>query len=353
LKDNLEESLQLFGDVVLNPTFPASEMPRLRSELLTNIQQEKSQPMGMALRVIPGILYGEDHPYAQPLTGSGTEASVKAITQQGLESWHQQWFRPNNATLIAVGDTSAADMKGRIERLFRNWRPGEIPQRDIARVPPRDLDTIYLIDRPGAVQSIIFAGLLIAPMNNPREVAIEAMNDVLGGQFSARINMNLREQKSWSYGARSMITTTAAQRPWLVYAPVQMDKTAPALAEIHRELSEFLGERPASDEELERIKRSNVLSLAGRWETNGKILDDLSTIVAQGLEDSYWNDYPAKLLDLSREDVNSAAEATLELNQITWVVVGDRARVERELRELGLGSIQLLDTEGNLLEATR
>ena len=309
--------------------------------------------MGMALRVMPGILYGKEHPYAQPLTGSGTEASVQAITQQGLESWHQQWFRPNNATLIVVGDPSAADMKGRIEQLFRSWRPGDIPQRDISQVRPRDLDTIYLIDKPGAVQSIIFAGQLIAPMNNPREVAIAAMNDVLGGQFSARINMNLREQKSWSYGARSMISTTAAQRPWLIYAPVQIDKTAPALAEIHRELSEFLGDRPASKEELERVKRSNILSLSGRWETNGQILADLKTIVAHGLDDSYWNDYPAKLIDLSREDVISAADATLELNQITWVVVGDRARVEEELRELGLGNIQLLDTEGNLLETTR
>ena len=272
LTDNLDESLQVFGDIVLNPTFPASEMPRLRSQLLTKIQQEKSRPMGMALRVMPGILYGKEHPYAQPLTGSGTEASVQAITQQGLESWHQQWFRPNNATLIVVGDTSAADMKGRIEQLFRSWRPGDIPQRDISQVRPRDLDTIYLIDKPGAVQSIIFAGQLIAPMINPREVAIEAMNDVLGGQFSARINMNLREQKSWSYGARSMISTTAAQRPWLIYAPVQIDKTAPALAEIHRELSEFLGDRPASKEELERVKRSNILSLSGRWETNGPCL---------------------------------------------------------------------------------
>ena len=349
LTENLDESLAIFADVVLNPTFPQAELPRIRSQYLANIQQEKNQPLNMALRVLPTLLYGEGHPYAKPLTGSGTEASIKAVSRDSLKQWHELWFRPNNATLIVVGDTTVVDIKPRIEKLFRDWRKQAVPEKVIPTVESRAGTILYLVDKPGAVQSMIFAGQLIAPMNNPQETAIEAMDDVLGGQFSARINMNLREDKGWSYGARSFIKATAKQRPWLAYAPVQSDKTAQALAEMLREIEEFVGEKPAREKELQRVKRTNVLSLAGRWETSPAVLRDLQKLVANDLGDDYWNNYAARLTALQLPQVKAAATSTLRPEQMVWVVVGDRATIETELRALEIGEIRLLDADGNNL----
>ena len=350
LTDNLDKSLDIFADVILNPTFPEAELPRIKSEYLANISQEKNQPVSMALRALPALLYGEGHPYAKPLTGSGTESSVNAVTQQSITRWHDQWFRPNNARLIVVGDTTEADITPRIEKLFADWRSGDVPKRNIANVELPSEPVIYLIDKPDAVQSIILSGQLVAPLNNPQEAAIEAMDDVLGGQFSSRINMNLREDKGWSYGARSLIRATAAQRPWLAYAPVQSDQTAPALAEMHREINEFVDGNPPTEEELRRVRRTNILSLAGRWETGPAVLRDLTSLVTNELSDDHWNTYADRLNGLSLDQVNTAAKTTLRPEQLTWVVIGDRAKIQSELENLGIGEIRLLDAEGNRLE---
>jgi zinc protease len=351
LTENLGPSLALFADVVLRPTFPEAELERMRSQYLTAIQQEKSRPLSMALRLLPEFLYGEGHPYAQPLTGSGTEASVATITRDDLIQWHTTWFRPNNATLVVVGDTTLEEITPRIEELFRDWEAGEVPEKDAVTVERTETDGLYLIDKPGAEQSIIFAGQLVVPMNNPNEIAIEALNDVIGGQFSSRINMNLREEKSWSYGARSMIMATRAQRPFLAYAPVQTDKTAPALAEILREITEVRGKNPPTEAELERVKNSNILSLPGRWETNPAVLGDLGKLVAYGLPDDYWDTYPQRLNELQLEQVAAAAIDTIDPAQLTWIVVGDRARIEDELKELKLGEIRLIDVDGNAVSS--
>jgi zinc protease len=351
LTENLDPSLDLFADVVLRPTFPEAELERMRSQYLAAIQQEKSRPLSMALRLLPEFLYGEGHPYAQPLTGSGTEASVATITRDDLIQWHTTWFRPNNATLVVVGDTTLEEITPRIEELFRDWEAGEVPEKDAVTVERTETDGLYLIDKPGAEQSIIFAGQLVVPMNNPNEIAIEALNDVIGGQFSSRINMNLREEKSWSYGARSMIMATRAQRPFLAYAPVQTDKTAPALAEILREITEIRGKNPPTEAELERVKNSNILSLPGRWETNPAVLGDLGKLVAYGLPDDYWDTYPQRLNELQLEQVAAAARDTIDPAQLTWIVVGDRARIEDELKELKLGEIRLIDVDGNAVSS--
>jgi zinc protease len=349
LTENLDASLELFADIVQKPTFPAHELDRLRAQYLNAIKQEKSRPLSMALRLLPELLYGDGHAYAQPLTGSGTEASVAAITRDDLVQWHDAWFRPNNATLIVVGDTTLEDISARIEKLFRGWEPGEVPTKNISTVEATDTEVLYLIDKPGAEQSIIFAGELVVPMNNPDETAIEAMNDVLGGQFSSRININLREEKSWSYGARSLIMGTRAQRPFLAYAPVQSDKTAQSLAEILREIRDIRGKEPPTDAELERVQRSNTLSLPGRWETNGAVLGDLAQIVTYGLPEDYWDTYAERINNLTLAEVSSAAVTTLNPDALTWVVVGDRERIQADLEALKLGEIRLIDVDGNLV----
>ncbi|MEE8538738.1 MAG: pitrilysin family protein [Woeseiaceae bacterium] len=352
LKENLDESLELYADVVLNPAFPQKELDRLRKARLAQIKQEKTQPIGIALRVLPALMYGRDHAYSLPLTGSGTEESVARITRDSLVNYHQTWFKPNNATMIVVGDTTMEEIKPKLEKLFRRWQPGNVPTKNIGTVDLPDKDRIYIIDRPDAVQSIIFAANVAPPAGQGNEIAIETMNEIIGGSFTSRINMNLREDKHWAYGARSVVVSTKGQRPYIAYAPVQTDKTMESMAEIKRELQEYLGENPATDEELEKVKNNNTLSLPGRWETASAVLRDIGEIVTYDLPDDYWDTYADNVRNLSLEQIAEAADDVIKPDNLLWVVVGDREKIEPRIRELELGEIIHLDADGNLLEPT-
>jgi zinc protease len=348
LKENVDASLDIFADVVLHPAFPENEFQRLKRERLARIQQEKAQPIGIALRVFSTLLYGQGHAYGNPLTGSGTEASVEGMTRDDLAQFHTTWFKPNNAKLLVVGDITMAEIQPKLERLFRDWRRGDVPQKNLATVSQKDASAIYIFDRPGALQSMIIAGHVAPPQSNPDEIAIEAMNTVLGGEFTARINMNLREDKHWSYGAQSLFWPAKGQRPFFVYAPVQSDKTAESVAEIRSELAAIGGDRPATAEELDRAKASETLTLPGRWETAGAILGSIEQIVAYGLPDDYFATYPGKVRALTLSDINRAAGAVLHPDKVVWIVVGDRAKIEQGLRDLGFGPVREIDADGNL-----
>ena len=352
LTNNLDPSLELFADLVLNPVFPQNELDRLRKARLARIQQEKTQPMGIALRVVPALMYGKDHAYSLPLTGSGTEESVNRITRDSLVNYHKTWFKPNNATMIVVGDTTMDEIKPKLEKLFRKWEPGNVPTKNIANVDLPDAERIYVIDRPGAEQSIIFAANVSPSAADGNEFATETMNEIIGGSFTSRINMNLREDKHWAYGARSVVVNTKGQRPYIAYAPVQTDKTMESMAEIKRELIEYLGVNPATDEELSKVKDNSTLSLPGRWETANAILRDIGIIVAYDLPDDYWDTYVANVRNLSLQQIAESAENVIKPDNLIWVVVGDREIIEPKIRQLELGEIIHLDADGNLLEPT-
>ena len=349
LADKLDPSLEIFADVILNPVFPDKELERVRKTYLAALSQEKTQPTSMALRVLPKLLFGKDHAYAQPLTGTGTEATLKALSREDLVRFHQTWFRPDHATLIAVGPVSVATLKPRLEQLFRNWQPGEIPAKRIDEVRAQPDRILYLVDKPGAEQSVIFAGQLIPPRATADDIAIEAMNDVLGGQFTARLNMNLREDKHWSYGAYSMAQDARGQRALLAYAAVQSDKTAESLKEIRNEIKDIATTRPASADEVALVKRSNILSLPGQWETGAAVLGSISKLVEFGLPDTYWAGYADAVRSLTPEQVNQAARDHLQPEGLVFVVVGDRKVIEPGLKALGFDAIQLVDTDGELL----
>jgi zinc protease len=346
LRENLDDSLAIFADVLLNPVFPPNELDRLRAQYLALVRQEKTRPTSMALRVLPKLLYGEGHAYAQPLTGSGTEDSIRAITRADMQQYHDTWFRPNNATLLVVGDTTTAEITAKLEELFKAWERAEVPVKNIAWVERRAQNAVYIVDKPGAEQSIIFAGEVAPPKSNPDEIAIQAMNDILGGQFFSRINMNLREDKSWSYGARTMIMDAEGQRPFLVYAPVQTDKTSESMLEILAELTEINGGRPPTEDELARAKSSKTLSLPGRWETNRAVLRSMGEIVRFGLADDYWDTYADEVNALDVDDIGRAASEVVFPDDLVWVVVGDREKIESGIIELGFGDIRLIDADG-------
>lgn len=352
LRDHLDASLDIFADVILNPSFPEDELERLRKQRLAQIQQEKVQPIGMALRVLPRLIYGEGHAYGNPLTGSGTEASVSRITRDDLVRFHRAWFKPDHSTLVVVGATTMAELKPKLERLFREWAPGDVPQKNLARVEHKSGSAVYLVDRPGAIQSVILAGHVAPPKRNPDEIAIETMNTILGGDFTARINMNLREDKHWSYGAGSLFWDARGQRPFIVYAPVQTDRTKESLQELVKELTGILGVRPPTEDELDRAKKSRTLTLPGSWETNNAVLGSLAELVQYGLEDDYFDTYAERVRALGLREIRGVAEKTIHPDRIVWVVVGDREKIEAGIRELNLGPIVEIDADGNVKERT-
>jgi zinc protease len=211
---------------------------------------------------------------------------------------------------------------------------------------------VYLLDRPGSLQSVIIAGDVAPPKANPDEPAIEVMSAVLGSDFGSRLNMNLREDKHWSYGAFSFLRDARGQRPFIAYAPVQTDKTKEAAVEVQRELRGILGERPVEPDELQRAKASLTLTLPGSWETMGALASTISEIVAFGLDDRYYDTYAGAVRAETAASVTAAARRTVAPDHLVWVIVGDRAKIEQGLRELNLGEIHLIDPDGNPIAAS-
>jgi zinc protease len=347
LREQLDPALALYADVILHPAFPRADFERLRKQRLVQIQREKADPIGMALRVLPRVIYGDGHAYANPWTGSGTEASTAKITREDLVEFHRTWFKPNHATLVVVGATTMAEVKPRLERLFAAWRPGEVPRKNIAAVTPTARPQVYLLDKPGSEQTVVIAGNPAPPKSNPDEPAIETMNAVLGSDFGSRLNMNLREDKHWSYGAGSFIRDARGPRPFIAYAPVQTDKTRESIVEVQKELREIVGGRPVLPAELDRAKASLTLTLPGTWETIAAVAGAIDEIVAFGLDDRYFDTYADKVRAQTPASVTSAAVRTVLPDHLVWVIVGDRARIESGLRSLDLGEIHLVDADGN------
>ncbi len=352
LAENLDESLDLFADVILNPSFPEDEFERQQQQQLAGIGREKVQPVSMAQRVLPRILYGEGHAYSHPLTGSGTEESVGALDVDALRAFHDTWFKPNNATLIVVGDITMGDLQPAIESRFASWEAGDVPAKNLADVAPQPETVVYLIDRPDSAQSIIFAGQLAPPKGDPRNLPIEAMNDIIGGGFTSRINLNLREDKGWSYGARAILLDAAGQRPYYAFAPVQTDRTAESMAEIDKEVRGIRsgGGRPATADELAKVTDQNTLTLPGRWETNGAVMASLIEMTRFDLPDDYWDTFADAVRGVGLSDVSAQADRVLQPDNLVWIVVGDRVRIEEKIRALGLGEMRFLDADGNPLE---
>lgn len=345
LTSTLGPALELYADVILNPSFPESDFERLQKQALARIQREKTEPFSMAMRVFPRLLYGPAHAYSTP--GSGNQQSVAGLKRSDLQKFYTAWFKPNNATLIIVGDTTLAQITPKLEKLFNQWKPGAAPKKNIEAVGQKQSTALYLIDRPGSIQSLIIAGHVAPPKANPDEIAIETMNTILGGAFTSRIDMDLREQKHWSYVSRSFLSPARGQRPFFIYAPVQTDKTKDALVELKNQLRDILGEMPISAKELESAKKNETLSLPGAWQTDESVASSIDQIVEFGLPDDYFATYPDKVRDLSLADVSQAARNVLHPDQMVWVVVGDRSKIEPGLRDLGWGAIQVLDTDGS------
>ncbi|HEY6348179.1 MAG TPA: pitrilysin family protein [Candidatus Angelobacter sp.] len=349
LKVTMDQALAIYADLILHPAFPQKEFERIQKDRLAAIQREKVTPQTMGLRVVPALLYGKGHPYAMPFTGTGTSASVGKMKREDLVKFHDTWFKPNNATLLIVGDVTLAEMKPKLEKLFASWKPGDVPKKSLPQVEQPQKTVVYLIDRPGSGQSVIFAGQLAPPRNDSESIPLELINDVFGGMFSSRINMNLREDKHWSYGVRSLIPAARGQRPYLSFSPVQTDKTKESLAELVKEYDNLVGSKPISAEELKDAQNNDTLSMAGNFETVQQLAGAYSAILQFNLPEDYYNTFTQKALAVTPESANEVAKRLILPNHLIWVVVGDMSKVESGIRDLNLGEVHKIDADGNLV----
>ncbi|MCD9085497.1 pitrilysin family protein [Stenotrophomonas sp. SY1] len=348
LKENLDPSVELFATMLRAPRFDAGEIDRVKGQWLSGIAQEKARPQTAALRVLPPLLYGADHPYGMPFTGSGTEASVTAINREDLLNYQKQWLRPEQATVIVVGDTTLAQIVPVLNKHFGDWKgEGAAPARvEAPQVARPSASRVFLIDQPGAVQANIYAGQLVPSVKDGGAVQLELSNDILGGSFTSRLNMNLREDKHWSYGAFTVVTQALGQRPFLSIAPVQIDKTAESVAEMQREIADYSsGKVPATQAEVTKVVDNDLRSQPGAYETARAVMSTIGGIVRYGRPDNWVEVRNAQVAAFQPDKANAAAK-TFDANALTWVIVGDLSKIEAPVRALKLGEVTVIDADG-------
>jgi zinc protease len=345
LKAKLEDSLDLYADIILNPTFPADQLERLKEQQLAAIAQEKNSPFGAGLRLLPELLYGKGHAYSAPFSGSGTEQSISSMTADDLRKHHATWFTSDNSTLIVTGDITMNELLPLVEKYLSSMLSGEVPKKNITKITPLEKSVVYLLDRPGSEQSAILGATMLPKYGFNGELSLQLMNEVLGVGFNSRINMNLREDKGWSYSARSIIRGTQSERPFIAYSSVQTDKTAESMLEIYAEIKGIMTDNPARTEELARSLDKRTLTLPGRWETAGAVEGDIATMVKYGLADDYWDQYVNELQKINLAQVNQSAKDNLSPDAMLWVAVGDRERIEEQVRAANLGEVHIVDLD--------
>ena len=338
LKANLAPSLDLLADIVERPTFAPPEIERLRAQILASISAENAQPRGIARRTLPILLYGKLHPYGVPLSGSGTEEGVKAVTRADLIAFHQAWIRPDNAKIFVTGDTTLDELKPLLEARFGTWAKPAVAKGSklfamdrMARVP-----RIVLIDRPQSPQSYIMAGQLLPTRGVDDPISLVTANEVIGGSFLSRLNMDLRESKGWAYGAFTQMPMVRETMPLYLVAPVQTDKTGASIAAAIADMKLFLTTKGIDGEERERTINNQIRSLPGSFETSNDLLGALLQIDSLRRPDDYYEKLPARYRALSAKQLDDAIRAAVRPENFIWVVVGDAAKVEPQLKDIGL-----------------
>jgi zinc protease len=347
LTKHLDTALDIYADVIVNPTFPEAEVESVRRRTLGTFLQRKSNPNQISGLVYDRVLYGKNHPYGRQL--SGDETTIKAIKREDLVKNYESTYRPNNAVLIVVGDVDGKSLMPKLEKAFANWKPGTIPSGTLPDAPKLEKTGIFLVDRPNSAQSVVSIGQVGVSRDNPDYFPLQVMNSILGGQFSARVNMNLREDKGYTYGARTGYVYRRGAGPFSASADVQTAVTKESVAEFLKEITGIRGAIPITPQELEYNKQSLIRSYPRGFETIGQISGQLSNLVVYNLPDSYFNDYISKVNAVKLEDVNRVANKYLSPDKLAIVIVGDRKVIEPGLKQLSY-PISILDTEGNPIQ---
>jgi predicted Zn-dependent peptidase len=351
LPDKLEPSLALLADMVRRPRFDPAELERVKKQRIAGIAQEKSQPVGIALRLLPPLLFGAGHPYSMPFSGSGNAADVAQLTREDLLAFQRDFLRPDNATIIVAGDTTLERIVPELDKHFGDWSSagGAPPPQPRPVVGSPAAARVFLVDKPGAIQTLLIAGQLAPSSMDEKRFELETANAVFGGTFTSRLNMNLREEKHWAYGASSYLAGALGQRPLMLYASVQTDKTRESIVEMRKELAAFLGDKPATAAEIAKIKADKIRSLPGSYETIDAVAGQVASMQLYNRPDDYVLTYKARIEAQSDDEVRAQAKAVFTPDRMTWVIVGDLAKIEKPIRELSIGETHVMDTDGNIV----
>ena len=338
VKPNLGLSLDLLADVIKNPAFATNELERVRVQQLTRIKSENNQPQGIAVRRLPPLLYGKGHPYGGPQTGSGYAETVAAIGRDDVVNFHTSWVHPAKAEIFVVGDTSLKEIKPMLEVRFGKWtsNAAPAPAKNFAVAVPAPESRILLIDRPNSPQSLVLAGLVLDAKGSDDLLTLRAANEIFGGDFLSRINMDLRETKGWSYGVRSQVNGAEDRVPFYMFAPVQTNQTGPSVKVLMDQLKDFNGAKPVTAEELEKTIKGNVLELPGSYEQSSAVLGQMQSDRLNKRPFDYAETVAAKYTALTAKALNDEMRAKVDPSEITWLIVGDAAKVKPQLEALGL-----------------
>jgi len=337
LSANLSPSLALVGDMVKTPAFAPNALQRLKTQALTAVSQLQKDPNGIAARALPALLYGPNHPYAA-LRG-GDPAALTAASREDLLAFKDRWFRPDNMKVYVVSDRPLAEILPLLNAQFGDWQAPAAPvgEKQFGAVPARPAASrIVLIDRPGSPQSVISGGQLTPIDPKSDIVSVSTANDVLGGDFLSRINMDLRESKGWSYGAFGSLSLREHSVPFIVNAPVQADKTGEAIKELDAQIGGFLSNKGVTAEELARVTANSINELPGRFETSSAVLSAMMSNDMLGRPDNYYETLAARYRGQTAAGVDSAIRGALARKGFVWVVVGDAATVKPQLAKLGI-----------------
>jgi zinc protease len=346
LSRNFAALLDLMADVTMRPTFPEEEMTRQRASRLAQLVQARDNPSLVASRVAAAVMFGDDHPYGH--LDIGTEASLTAITREELQAFWRQHFLPNGAALVVSGDISMSELQDLVERAFGAWNSGTLP----TSAPPAALPTparLIIVDRPGAPQTQVRVAAPGAPRSSPDFRPLQVMNMALGGLFSSRINMNLREEHGYTYGAGSQFIFRRHGGVFQVSTGVRTDVTAPAVGEIVKELAEVVAE-PLRPEELAAAKAAMINSLPGAFETTDDAVANFSNVFVYDLGLDYYSGYAAAVEAVTAERAQAMARQYLAASSLRVVAVGDRRQIESGLRQLSLTPIEIRDADGRMVE---
>ncbi len=346
LSSSLDASLALFADVTLNPAFKPEDLERERKQAIVGVERARQQPNAAGARALRALVFGADHPYGR-LT---TESALAAFTRAQAVAYHKRWFTPENATLVVVGDTSLSEIRPKIEKAFAGWQKGSVQREPVPEARARQAG-IYVLDRPGAQQSIIMVGAAAPKWTAEDQVALGLFNDAFGGAFTSRLNMNLREDKHWSYGVRSSVGMDGrGPRLFQIGAPVQTDKTAESILELRREITELEKVRPLTADEIAQVKNDTTLALPGRWESIGAVKGTVVDLAYRGLPDDYWSSYAARVQGTTAEELARVGAKFVRPDEMVWVIVGDAAKIEPELKKAGIGPLVRVDADGVVLK---
>jgi zinc protease len=345
LTRNFAATMDIVADVVLKPSFPADELERQRSSRLAQLVQTKEDPRDIAPRVTSLVLYGASHPYGYPEVG--TEASVKAMTRDDMLAFWKQNYVPNNAALIVSGDITMPQLRAMADKAFGSWQRGT-PARPTLTLPATNMAKVVIVDTPGAPQTQLRVATLGAPRSSPDFRPMQLLNIPLGGNFGSRINMNLREKNGYSYGASSQFTFRRAAGLFQVGSGVRTDVTAPAVTEILNELKGVL-DKPLSATELTEAKDSLSNSLPGAFETNANAVANYSNVFTYDLGLDYYANYAEQVKAVTLAQTAAVAGKYIVPNRLVIVAVGDRSKIEPELKKLNM-PIEIRDREGKVVQ---